>query len=541
VAEYHFGPKRARHSAFRATEGRLSCENFRPFEEDVNKMVERDRQEISASALHAYQNDPMIEAGIGYHVDATVGSGHRWRLCPEPDVAGMDSADRAELIKRIKKLWRKHTGSHRYWIDGEGKKTHNQLVRLFTKTYLWRGEAAATIQRRTIPENRPFATAINIITPGRIRDDERMSDREKTERRIVGGIEHTPNGYPAGYFIHRSSDNSIIQRSNERPSYVRRRDEFGRDQVIHVHRAHLPELARGVSQLVACLRTLRCLDKYSDKTLEAAILQTLLAVTIETDYENSAQQLFAGEEQEPVSGSMALMGESAEFHKTMRAKYGDKYLSFGDNVRAGHLWANEKLNMTSPNMPTQQYGAYVSKLQQGLARCFGHTYATWTQDWTATNYSGARAGFIGINRVVENIAADCAEPFSCAVYNAWLEDVITSGELQVPNMDTITATLSFYTDRESWACCRFRGPAKEEIDKQKQAAAFKTEKELGVLTAERYCDVVLAEDWRDVIDQQLTEECYWNEQRAEKGLPAAPMPSLINENAPGQIIDNNDE
>ena len=505
-------------------------------------MVERDRRQISASAMHAYQNDPMIEAGIGYHVDAAVGSGHRWRLCPEPDIEGMDSVDRAELKKRIKKLWRKHTGSYRYWIDGEGKKTFNQLVRLFTKTYLWRGEAAATIQRRTTPDNRPFATAINIITPGRIRDDERMSDREKTERRIVGGIEHTPNGFPAGYFIHRSSDNSVLQRSSQRPDYVRRRDALGRDQVVHIHRAHIPELARGVSQLVACLRTLRCLDKYSDKTLEAAILQTLLAVTIETDYENSAQQLFANDEsEEQVSGTMALMGESAEFHKQMRQKHGKNYMQFGDNVRAGHLWANEKLNMTNPKMPVQQYGNYVSKLQQGLARCFGHTYATFTQDWTATNFSGARAGFIGVNRVVENIAADCAEPFSCAGYNAWLEDVVTSGELQVPNMDTVTASLMFYADRESWVCCSFRGPAKEEIDKQKQAAAFKTEMELGVFTAERYCDTVLAQDWRDVYDQKIEEECYWNERRAEKELTPAALPNLANASELPPITNQTDE
>lgn len=537
-----------RQSAFRACEDRLACETFRSFEQDVNTMVERDRRQIAEKSLDAYQNNELIEGGIGYHVDATVGSGGRWRLCPEPDIDGMDPIDRAEFIRRIKKLWKKHTTSPRYWIDGEGKKTHTQLVRSFTKTYLWRGEAAATIQWRE-SENRPFRTAINVIDPSRIRDDDRMSDREKSERRIVGGIEHTASGYPLGYFVHRGSDRSVIDRRNQRPDYIRRKNALGRDQLVHIHRGHLPELSRGISQLVACLKTLRCLEMYSDKTLEAAILQTLIAVTIESDYDD-AGQLFASDDGEQVSGSLQYMSEAGQFHSDMKAR--GKEFKFGDNVRAGRLWNKERLNMTQPNQPVQQYGNYVGKLEEKFARCFGHTYATLTQDWSQTNFSGARAGFIGVNRFVESLSADCAEPFSCITYCAWMEDVLTSGELAVPNMDTATASLRFYTERDSWTCCRFRGPAKEEIDKAKQATGFLTEQKLGAFTLDRYSDVVLGEDWRDVVDQQCIEEAYIAEKRANEGLPPLPpvdprsavnseqLLAVLNnqmqsENEPGQI------
>lgn len=520
---------RTERASYKGAEQRFKNREWRPRPTIARDIVEREGQIIAGRSEDVYRNCAMIEAGIQNHVDNAIGSGDRWTLKPEPDgeAIGLDAKDTTELVRRIKKLWNRYNRSHRKWFDAEGKRNAGQLARLYGRTYLWRGDAVGLIQWNR-SENRPFRTTVSIIDPGRVANPLKGLGvvGNSSNPNVVGGVDHTDAGFARGYYIHDVAPNAngaahMLHRNRKsQVRYVRRRNALGRDQVVHVHRDHVAELARGVSALVGCLSEVKCLEKYTEATLEAAILQTIVALTIESDYDDALGVFGEDEDGNPISPDMGYMKEASGFHAKMAALGAD--LSFDERVKAVRLWNKEKLNMQSPEQPVAQYGPFVQQIYQGIARCLGHTYASFTQDWKNTNFSGGRAGFMAVNRFVESFRFDAPEHLSMCQYGSWIEDVITSGELQVPNMDIIEASISFYADRDSWSMGRFRGPAREEIDRAKQAAAFLTEDKLGAFTLDRYCDTVIGDDWQNVVSQQCVEEQYINDERARCGL--APLP-----------------
>jgi lambda family phage portal protein len=516
---------REQRASYKGAEQRFKHREWRPRPTIARDIVEREGQIIAGRSEDVYRNCAMIEAGIQNHVDNAIGSGDRWTLKPEPDgeAIGLDAADTAELVRRIKKLWNRHNRSHRKWFDVEGKRNAGQLARLFARTYLWRGDAVALLPWVN-SDNAPFRSRVKIIDAGRVANELKVPNSKNPN--VIGGVDHTDSGFARGYYIHDRAPNAesaaaMLYRSKKsQVRYVRRRNALGRDQVVHVHRDHVAELARGVSSLVGCLSEVKCLERYTEATLEAAILQTIVALTIESDYDDALGVFGEGENGQQVSGTMGYMQESSGYHAEMAALGAD--LSFDERVKAVRLWNKEKLNMQSPDQPVAQYGPFVQQIHQGIARCLGHTYATYTQDWSKTNFSGGRAGLMALNRFVESFRFDAPEHLSLCQYGSWLEDVITSGQLEVPNMDTVQASLSFYVDRDAWSIGRFRGPAREEIDRAKQSAAFLTEDKLGAFTLDRYCDTVIGDDWQNVVTQQCIEEEFINAERARCKL--APLP-----------------
>ena len=516
---------RERAASYKGAETRFKHREWRPRPTIARDLVEREGKIIAGRSEDVYRNCSYIEAGIQNHVDNAIGAGDRWTLKPEPDgeAIGLDAADTAELVRRIKKLFHKHNRSHRKWFDAEGKRNTGQIARLFGRTYLWRGDAVALLPWNN-SESRPFRTTVRIIDPGRVANEFKGLGAVKSAQNpnIIGGVDHTDAGFARGFYIHDVAPHAdgaaqMLYRSKKsKVRYVRRRNALGRDQVVHVHRDHVAELARGVSSLVACLSDVKCLERYTEATLESAILQTIVAMTIESDYDDALG--LVGED--GASANMEYMGESSEYHKQMAALGAD--LSFDERVKAVRLWNKEKLNMQSPEQPVAAYTPFVQQLQVGIARCLGHTYSSLTQDWSKTNFSGGRAGLMALNRFVESFRFDAPEHLSMCQYGSWLEDVVTSGQLAVPNMDTVEASLRFYMDRDAWTMGRFRGPAREEIDRAKQAAAFLTEDKLGAFTLERYSDTVIGDDWQNVVTQQCVEEQFINNERARCGL--APLP-----------------
>ena len=516
---------RTEKASYKGAETRFKHEKWRPRPTIAREIVEREGQIIAGRSEDVYRNCPMIEAGIQNHVDNAVGSGDRWTLKPEPDgeAIGLDGKDTAELIRRIKQLFNRHNRSHRKWFDAEGKRNTGQLARLFGRTYLWRGDAVALIAWNT-QQSRPFRTTVKIIDPGRVANPSGGTFSNSKNPNVVGGVDHTDAGFARGYWIHDTAPNSngaaamLFRSRKSQVRYVRRRNALGRDQVVHVHRDHVAELARGVSMLVGCLSEVKCLERYTEATLEAAILQTIVALTIESDYDDALGIVGEDDQGNQLSANMEYMAESSGYHEAMAALGSD--VSFDERVKAVRLWNKEKLNMQSPDQPVSQFAPFVQQIHQGIARCTGHTYASYTQDWKNTNFSGGRAGFMALNRYVESFRFDAPEHLSMCQYGSWLEDVVTSGQLQVPGMDTLTATLRFYVDRDAWTMGRFRGPAREEIDKAKQAAAFITEDKLGAFTLDRYCDTVIGDDWQNVVTQQCLEEQFINAERERCGLAA---------------------
>jgi capsid protein len=296
-------------------------------------------------------------------------------------------------------------------------------------------------------------------------------------------------------------------------------------QVVHTYQQRQPNMVRGIMQIAACMKTLRCVDRFTTAQIETAILQSLVAFTVESDIPNAVQQML-GAVQGTQMESAAL--KAVKEHENFRKGYRDAGNKLQiDNTIVPHLVSGERLNMQGLSMSGANFGEFMDVMFTLIARCCGISKEYLTQDWSKTNFSGARAGMLVVYRDIEQFRLRCPTVLAQAIYACWLEDSILDGQIPIPNYpDPAQAWLYFAANRQMLSGSEWRGPAKDEIDRAKVAQWFIGEQTLGVYTVERYCDEVLHTYWEDVAQQQCIEEVRWNKIRADHGLPPLPAGML---------------
>lgn len=498
-------------TAYAGADSRLDLTKWHPVDTAADLEVRCDRRIIKARAKDVARNEPIIAGAIQHQIDAAIGT--QLRLKPDPDGIELNwtETQTAAAISSIKRKWRRDTLSKSNWFDVTGHNNLLELAALHTRTYLIRGESFALVSWRQENTAAPFRTVVQIIDPDRVCTPTGMESDET----IKDGIQYSEAGYALGYWIADKHPKDPTFRGRRGDwTYRRARNDVGRQLVIHTYNKNTPELSRGVSELASCLKTIKKLEIYTTAEIEKAIVQSMVAATITSDMPN-AHEILTVDNQET---------DSCLQHMQDRKIFHDANTFTFDGAKVPLLFNGEKLNLEyQKGNAADQFEGFSNIMWTNIARCFGLSREILTQDWSKTNYSGARAGMLSMWRRIEALRVEVPGDFLHRVYCAWLEDMIGNGEIAVPKYDDpTTAWLHFQINRDAYTHAQIRGPARDEIDRAKTADAYLAEQELGVFTLDRYCDQVLGEEYEDVIRQQCLEEVRVNEIRAECGLEPLP-------------------
>jgi lambda family phage portal protein len=288
--------------------------------------------------------------------------------------------------------------------------------------------------------------------------------------------------------------------------YVPARTSWGRQKVVHLFQLRTPGQVRGLSPLTAALTPAQEKSTLGEFTLDAALLQTQYALTIESDLPPSAamnglrSSTDDGFSTGPTSTSFDPIGSKLAWYS-------------GSPVNAApgminHLAVGDKLKMNRAQTPGDNFQEFDKSLARLAATASGSSVADATGDYSDVNYSASRMANETPYQINMRRRKMITEAFYRAVFEAWLEEALEVGSIELPR-----GALPFYAAREVYTEALFLGSGRLQPDPLKAAQATKLEIEMGLATltdalAER------GKDFESVLEERRSER----EQLREAGL-----------------------
>jgi lambda family phage portal protein len=453
--------------------------------------IAADRQILTGRIHDLARNDGWASGGVARIVDAVIGS--NWRLSSKPNARALgvieDAA--AELGADIEAQWKLWADNIDFACDAGERLTWGGLLALAFRHRVWDGEAIAQLQ--WIPRSYAYSTAVQIIHPDRLSNQNNMPDNYL----LRGGVELGARGEPVAYWFRGAHPGEAYFANLKVWTWqrVERRTSWGRPVVVHAYEAQAAGQFRGVSPLAPILKKIRMLGKYDEAELQAAVLNAVLAafVTSPLDAEQLAES----------------MSDNLTAYQDVRLNFHDASPMHLPGVKVNFLAPGEEVKLTNPNHPNSVFDSFERTVLRNIATAIGITYEQLSMDWSQVNYSSARAALVEIWRGFSARKDFFAASFVQPIFSAWLEEAIDRGDIKLPK-----GAPSFYEAKTAYCNCKWVGPPRGWVDPQKEALASIARMDGGLSTLEDEC-AEQGKDWTDVLSQQARE----HQERERLGLP----------------------
>jgi lambda family phage portal protein len=345
-------------------------------------------------------------------------------------------------------------------------------------------------------DGRPFRTAIQMIDTDRLCDPQ---DRTVDPKIIRRGVERDMRGAPIAHYIrmaHASDYNDPLSTKWKR---VPIRKSWGRLQMLHIYEQNRPDQSRGVSAMVSALKEMRMTKKFRDVMLQNAVLNATYAASIESDLPpEAAFAALGGKDENPIASYAAdYLGAIDEFSG------GSKNMTV-DGVKIPHLFPGTKLQLRPAGPGGPLGGEFEKSLLRYIAASLNVSYEQLSRDYTATNYSSARAAMNETWKGMLSRKKLVADRFASFIFRLWLEEAINRGELESLKRKNIP---SFYDglNADAYSSCEWIGAGRGQIDELKETQAAVLRLKYRLSTREVEIARLSGGDWRKVARQNRRE------------------------------------
>lgn len=471
----------------------------------------RDRSEDVRSAwlaANSRANEATLNSGwiagvVEQVVSSMIGTGLRLAYKPDGGVLGWDDGKTAEWGRTVEKRW-EIWASQPYECDAGGRYTMAQMEAAAVRQWFATGEVISQI---VMIKNRPGATT---QTKVRLIPSHWLSQRTAMFEGLNHGVYMDANGLPIGYLFS-VRDSLGITNEVRKPA----RDRYGRPVITHIFDGAAAQI-RGITPLAPALKIVKQFDQLADATLTAAMIHAIFAATIESDYptQEVMQALQDVDEIDDKKNDALLNGQTlaGTFDAFMNQKIGwheSVDIDLGRHGKIAHLMLGERLKLQGSEHPNSTYKDFATFLLREIASCLGVMPSDVTGDYTGDSYSSVRMGIAKKWPIMEYRRRHIPGRFAQSVFEAWLEEEIDSGRLELEGgIDT------FVENRSALCRADWRGPPKPQADDVKASKAHETWYKLGVMPQEAICND-LGVDHEDVHEQLAREAA----NRERLGLP----------------------
>lgn len=455
-------PPRARAGYLRDTRSNIMSTRtaaLRDHRDDVRLAWRRS----AALAMDLIQNSGRLRGAADQVIADTVGV--ELVLNPQPDLQGLGYSvdETAELVKTIKRRWKRYAWSKRE-CDARGKLIVPQMVDIALRWDMAYGEALGVLSYMSPSERRRYGITAGskmcMVAPTKLVQD--TSDIEG----LFQGVIHDPNGRPIAYRIEEKEAGITRKRD------YRAVDADGRDLVVHVFDPMDAGDVRGISRLTAAFREHIQQEVLVDTTIQTAILQTVFAATLTS--KSPSKEAFEAISQvmddvPAAPGSDKPLSFAAEYRDYFMAQIeraAESEIAIGSDPQISQLAPDEELKLLSVQTPGPQFLSVNNELSRGMARAIGITFGGLTMNHDHASYSSVRMENSSIWPVVTRRRERIAAPICQAIYEAWLDEEVGEGRITVKGGYELFAA---NRDRFTWAL--WQGPAKPSADDFKSAKA----------------------------------------------------------------------
>lgn len=417
-------------------------------------------------AVDAMHNNGWIAGVTECMVSLMIGDGLRPNLKPDFSAFGWDENQTAEWARRAE--MRFHSwASNKYECDAGGRYTLGQLQAAGVRQWFGTGETLAevpTIRR----SGGQFGTKMRLLP------SHWLSQRSEPFDRLEHGVYQDRHGAPAGYLFEmkdKFGSNVDVRKAA--------RDFYGRPIIVHVFDGNAGQI-RGITPFAPILRVLRDYDQLANATLTAAMIHAIFAATIESEYPTTeildALKDEDETEEDEVSRFDAFMGQKVGWHKNVD-------IDLGRHGKIAHLMMGEKLNLHSSQHPNSAFEPFANFLLREVARAAGALTPDLTGDYRGESYSSIKAGIAKQWPLLIYRRTHIAAPPSQALLEAFIEEDIDSGALEIPG-----GIDAFLANKASICRAKWKGPAKPVADEVKAATAHEKYRNMGVMTDDMICN-----------------------------------------------------
>lgn len=474
-----------------------------PYSPDHEINIYRDR--MVGRVRDLTRNDGWATGAVLSTVDQVIGGAYRliatpdWRTLQRRFGAGFDAAWAEEYRAAIESEFRDWSEDPCFHSDAERQLAVADQMALALRHQLVDGEALGTIEwhpERVGYGGARYATTLRLIDPDRLSNPYEMID--SAHRR--GGVEIDDDGVPIGYHIRRGHPFDWYQAVQAYIwDFVPRETPWGRPLVLHYYNRDRVTQHRGLAAFTPVLNAFKMLNRFDAVTLQAAVLAAVFSLAVESPYDQEGLK------------EMMQSGQYDELnnYSTLRSLYHRDRPIRLNNAAVLPLFPGEQIKPIAPSQPSPEYDPFTHAILRRQAAVLGTTVEEITRDWSRTNYSSARAGFVSAWRTVARRRVQFDRGFANGVYVAWHEEAYEVADLPLPRNAPDFVEARGALTRHKWI-----GAPRGWVDPVKEAQGAVLRMDAGVSTLQQEA-AEQGHDWEELLDQRARERG----RMAELGIP----------------------
>ena len=481
------------------TASRRAVASWRPPLKSADGTLMPKRNMTVARARDLEEGNGLVSGGVNRYVTGVLGMGLRPDYQPRARALGMEEDALDEFTEQVEsefELWAK---------DIDGGADHQGLTTLGGLAYVaymhsFLDGDGFTIPRWSKDRHRKYQTCLQNIDPDRVSDPNGRriwtngNEIRMGVERVASGRHvalHIRNQHPGDYGLGKHGPVSWVRVPKFIPG------TRGRRGYIHYFKATRADQSRGKSRLNAIIEKHKMADILQDTSLQAYILNAMMSYFITSPFDDELLGDKLGALVEGSDGDLAA-------YQAFRTQYHKDYNMQLGGVHPLVLAPGERPETLDSNRPGPGYEPFMSSFNEEFASAIGFSLDQYTQNYSRTNYSGARQGDNNTGKLQKHDRGSFGHHWYSHVFALFFEEAWSKGYIKPPK-----GAPDFYENRAAWLNCEWIGPARGWVDPVKEIDAVGKRVQMKVSNLKGEC-AEQGTDWRSNARQTKKEVDYYN-------------------------------
>jgi capsid protein len=435
---------------------------------DSPQLLEIDYYEMRIRSEQLFETNLYARGLINRLITNEINTGLTLDTVPLGSILGMNSEELSiwsEDVETRFSLW----GDNKSLCDFYREETFAQLQRKARLMSLISGDVLNVIR-----ENDIGLPALQLIDGAHVVDpiDE---DRPDGKTLIIKGIEYDERGRIAAYWVIQETEftSDGILRSKRIPAFGKRTGR--RLAWLQYGTARMMGRNRGAPLMQILLQSLSELDKYRDAESRAAVLNAMLAMSVENTEEVLSTR--------PLSG---LAIQNSDLVAT--ADNGDqRSISFNSHIPGMFIEgmpAGQKIVAHDTSRPNVNFKIFEDALIDSMAWAVELSPSILKLAFNS-NYAAARGEINEVIMYLNKIRGDIADQSLKNIYTLWLLDSVIQKRIKAPGLIAAWLDPNKYETLGAWTKSFWRAAIKPSSDLMKDVKAYALMASEGFVTREQ--------------------------------------------------------
>jgi lambda family phage portal protein len=416
---------------------RRPLRNFRPRQTSANEAISADLPDLRARSRDLVRNVPVATGAIETVTTSVVGDGLVLKASVDRDVLGL-SPEAADA-------WQKQAEREfAVWADRPdftSRLNFDEMQALALRSVLESGDLLV-VRRRRFDLGDTYGLKLQFVEADRLSNPNGKSNSSS----LVDGVELDPDGRPVAYHISTRHPDDIAASQRSWKRYEIFSNTTGNPLILHLYRQLRVDQARGVPYLAPVIEAIKQVGQYSEAEITAAVVSAMFTVFIETPNPED-------ENGNPIIGAS---GEGTSADEKTEVQLG--------NGAIQPLLPGEKANIPDPARPNPNFDGFVMAMSRHIGVALELPVELLLKSFQSS-YSASRASLEMAWQMFRTRRTWLAWKFCQPVYEWVITEAVASGRLAAPG---------FFSDpivRAAWLGSDWIGPARIQLDPQKEASA----------------------------------------------------------------------